>query len=129
MGISANQARLNTLTARKSDLQYRLTVLSNQTQILSTKQAEAVAKKVAAIQEYTINKLSEDNDTVSVSFEYSEEYADYEATMLELEAAENRLDLQRESIETQNSAVEQEEEEVKKLIESNAKESFGIFSK
>ena len=125
MGLSSNQARLNTLTVRKSDLEYRLMMLSQQTQILATKQAEAVTKKAAALESF-LNAETE-ND-VTVSFTNTAAYAEYETAMAQLEIADNKLEQQQKALETEYQAVTSEEEQVKKLVESNAKKSFGYFN-
>lgn len=127
MGLAANQARLNVLTCRKADLEYRLMILSNQQQRLSAETAEAVSQKAAALDAYLSNANGEAED-VKVGFESTAAYIDYEKAMNELEAAESRLDMQREAAETELSAVSSEEEEIEKLVQSNVKKSFGYFN-
>lgn len=125
MGLSSNQARLNVLTSRKADLEYRLTMITVNTQQLASKEAEAISKKAVQMEMYaTANK---DNDN-AVEFQYTQAYADYELSMNELEIAQNKLDQQQKMVETQLKAVTSEQEEVKKLVESNVKTSFKLFN-
>jgi hypothetical protein len=123
MGLSANQARLNVLTSRKADLELRLTSLANQAQLLASKQAQAVADKATALTSYINNSADQ-----TVSFENTQAYMEYETSMAELESADLRLTQQQKSVETQHQAVEAEEEQIQKLVETNVKKSFGYFN-
>jgi len=123
MGLSTNQARLNVLTSRKADLEYRLTMITAHTQQLANQQSEAIAKKAAQMEMYTATN----NDTAA-QFQYTQAYADYELAMNQLEIAQNKLDNQQKMVETQLKAVSNEQEQVKKLVESNVKSSFKLFN-
>lgn len=125
MGLASNQARLNVLTSRKADLEYRLIMITNQTQQLAANKAEAVAKKSAAVLNYVNAATNEDE---KVSFENTAAYMDYETSMAELEAADSRLTQQQKTVETELQAVQAEEEEIEKLVSSNIKKSFGYFN-
>ena len=122
MGLAANQARLNVLTARKSDLEYRLILISNQTQRLTAEKSSEINEKAKAL-----NTYMEGNDQ-KVSFTETVAFMNYEKAMNELEAAQNRLDVQQKSLETELKAVSSEQEEVSKLVESNTKKSFAYFN-
>lgn len=128
MGLASNQARLNVLTFRRADLEYRLMVISGQQQRLSVESAQAVANKAQAMEDYITEANNNDVEDVKVSFESTAAYMDYEKAMNELEAAESRLDSQREAAETELTAVSKEEEEIEKLVQSNIKKSFGYFN-
>lgn len=128
MGLASNQARLNVLTCRRADLEYRLMVLSGQQQRLAVESAQAIANKSQAMEQYIANNNNNDVNDVRVGFESTAAYIDYENAMNELEAAESRLDMQREAAETELSAVSKEEEEIEKLVQSNVKSSFGYFN-
>lgn len=121
MGLTANQARLNVLTSRKSDLEYRLILISNQTQRLAAEKSAEVSAKANALDKF----MGEDQ---TISFTETAAYMDYEKAMAEIEIAQNRLDMQQKSFETELKAVTSEEEEVNKLVESNVKKSFGYFN-
>ena len=125
MGLSSNQARLNVLTSRKADLEYRLTILTAHTQQLANKESEEISKKVAQMEMYSAANADNDN---AVQFQYTQAYANYELAMNELEVAQNKLDQQQKMIETQLKAVTNEQEQVKKLVESNVKSSFKLFN-
>ena len=125
MGLSSNQARLNVLTSRKADLEYRLTILTAHTQQIATQESEAISKKAAQMEMYT---AANENNDKAVQFQYTQAYADYELAMNQLEVAQNKLDQQQKLIETQLKAVTNEQEEVKKLVESNVKSSFKLFN-
>ena len=125
MGLAANQARLNVLTVRKADLEYRLIMLSNQTQILATRQAEAISKKAKALESF--NNSEKVND-LTVSFNNTPEYAEYENAMAQLEMAQTRLDNEQKALETEHQAVAAEHENVQKLVDNNVKKSFAYFN-
>ena len=127
MGLAANQARLNVLTAQKADLEYRLMMLTSQSQKLAAEKSEAISQKANAQERYTQLKAENAEDT-TVSFLETEAYADYEKAMAELEAADLKLTQQQKTVETQHQAVEAEQDEIKKLVESNIKKSFGYFN-
>lgn len=125
MGLSSNQARLNLLTSRKVDLEYRLTTITAQVQKLAMQESSLVSKKSAQMEVY--NQQNQNNDT-AVQFQYTQAYADYEAQMNLISVAQTKLDNQQKMIETQHQAVEAEQEQVKKLVESNVKTSFKLFN-
>ena len=123
MGLSSNQARLNVLTSRKADLEYRLTMITAHTQQIANQESEAISKKAAQMEMYS----AANTDKVA-SFQYTQAYADYEMAMNQLEIAQNKLDQQQKMVETQLKAVTNEQEQVKKLVESNVKTSFKHFN-
>ena len=123
MGLAANQARLNVLTARKSDLELRLTLIMNQTMKLATDRAQALEDKATAITDYVNNNNDED-----VKFEDTQEYIDYEKAMDIIEAADLRLTQQQQTVETELAAISAEKEEIEKLVDSNIEDSFGYFN-
>ena len=123
MGLSSNQARLNVLTSRKADLEYRLTMITAHTQQIANQESEAISKKAAQMEMY-----SAANTDKAASFQYTQAYADYEMATNQLEIAQNKLDQQQKMVETQLKAVTNEQEQVKKLVESNVKTSFKHFN-
>ena len=123
MGLAANQARLNVLTARKSDLELRLTLIVNQNLKLATEKGIAANLKATAINEYVNNNQDED-----VKFEDTQAFMDYEKMMDEIEAADLRLTQQQQTVETELSAISAEKEEIEKLVKSNIEDSFGYFN-
>ena len=123
MGLAANQARLNVLTARKSDLELRLTLIVNQNLKLATEKGIAANLKATAINEYVNNNQDED-----VKFEDTQAFMDYEKMMDEIEAADLRLTQQQQTVETELAAISAEKEEIEKLVDSNIEDSFGYFN-
>ena len=123
MGLASNQARLNVLTIRKADLEYRLTSIMMQNQRLATEMGELVAQKADKLTNYIANKTDD-----SVEFTETQDYADYETAMAQLEAAQARLDQEQETLDTQHQQIEAEEEQIQKLVDSNIKSSFGYFN-
>jgi len=121
MGLDANQGRLLVLTARRDDLELAMSTLTMRQQLLATKRAEAVAQKSAAMTAYY---QSQDQ---SVAFEHTAAYIEYETEMSQLEMADNQLDMQIKSMETEHQAVVAELEETRKLVDNNVKNTFGIF--
>lgn len=122
MGLATNQARLNILTIRKADLEYRLTSIMMQNQKLAVEQGEIVAQKADSLNEYLATKKDD-----SVSFTETAAYSDYETAMAELEQAQTRLDQEQEALDTQLQQISAEEEQIQKLVNSNIKSSFGYF--
>lgn len=123
MGLATNQARLNVLTLRKADLEYRLTSIMLQNQKLAIETGELVAQKANKLTDYINNKTDD-----SVAFTDTQDYADYETAMAQLEAAQTRLDQEQEALDTQLQQVSAEEEQIQKLVNSNIKSSFGYFN-
>ena len=128
MGLSANQARLNVLTARKADLEYRLMMLTNQSQQIAAKEADAVSKKAAALDMFNAQQQANGTVDTEVSFLNSASYVEYETAMAELEAADLKLTQQQKAVETEHQAVVAEEEQIQKLVDTNIKNSFGYFN-
>ena len=128
MGLSANRARLNVLTARKADLEYRLMMLTNQSQQIAAKEADAVSKKAAALDMFNAQQQANGTVDSEVSFLNSAAYVEYETAMAELEAADLKLTQQQKAVETEHQAVVAEEEQIQKLVDTNIKNSFGYFN-
>ena len=106
-------------------MEYRLTTITAQVQKLAMQESSLVSKKSAQMEVY--NQQNQNNDT-AVQFQYTQAYADYEAQMNLISVAQTKLDNQQKMIETQHQAVEAEQEQVKKLVESNVKTSFKLFN-
>lgn len=129
MGLAANQARLNVLTCKKADLEYRLTIIASHEQLIATQRTEETTKRSLALTTFIQNlKKTENENDEKVSFETTKEYMDYEQAMAEIDSADSRLTQLRKATETELHAVEAEEEEVEKLVSSNIKSSFGYFN-
>lgn len=119
MGVSANQSRLMTLTARLHDLELRAQ------QISASKMVTAMLSQSAAT-EYS-NSL---NSAMMASggFDSSKvQSANYNTTMTSLSNAEKLLDLELTQINTEHTAVKTEYDSVKSLISDNVDRSFNVF--
>ena len=127
MGIAASQARLNILTLVKADINYRLTMIAQRHQNLALQQAQLVSERAVQIQEYSARLSANECQDDVIPFQYSQAETDYEKQMAELEMASSALDQEQKSSETILQAVTAEEEEVKKLLENNTKQSFEYF--
>ena len=126
MGLASNQARLNVLTARKADLEYRLMTLTNQEQDLAVREANLVAEKSTAYQAF-VNEVANNDKDAAVDFKTTAAYIDYENAMAMLEVASNNLDMQKGKAETEYQAISAEEEEIGKLVDNNIKTSIKLF--
>lgn len=126
MGLASNQARLNILTLRKADLEYRLIMITNQAQNLAEEKSEEVAKKAQALETFN-NDIASGKIDKDVTFDQTAAYADYETAMAELDIADTKLTQEQKAVETEHAAVVAEKEEVEKLVGNNIKDSFGYF--
>ena len=125
MGLASNQARLNVLTARKADLEYRLMTLTNQEQDLAVREANLVAEKSTAYQAF-VNEVANNDKDAAVDFKTTAAYIDYENAMAMLEVASNNLDMQKGKAETEYQAISAEEEEIGKLVDNNIKDRKSV---
>ncbi len=130
MSISPNHARILSLTARQSDLQYRLTMLVSQNQKFSTEQADLLQQKSSIIQSYlTAQKTAGSEDqTVALDFATAALTADIDSQLAAVANAQNRLDLEQKRIETNHKAVTTEKESVQKVLDNSIKTEMNYFS-
>ncbi len=126
MALAPNQARLLTLTARKSDLEYKLTLLVNQTQRLAQENSEILNERAQAVNDYVSMLSSGSAEDLASALSTGTEAitADFDAQLAELTVAQNRLDLQQKQLETQEKAVSSEMESVQKIVDSSIKNEF-----
>lgn len=130
MAFNSNNARLLVLTARKSDVEYRLTMMVNRTQQLAQANAELLNEKYEMVQStITEEMLSGEADLPStMSPLTTAQMASIDVQMAELTAAQNRLDLEQKKLETQHKAITAEEESVQKQTDNSIKNEFGYFN-
>ena len=122
MGVSANQSRLMTLTARMHDLELRAQQISNQKVIMSLK-SEAIALEYSdAMNRATNTSTGEVNEGVLNAAQRS-----YEAASATLSKDEKLLDLELSKINTEHNAASTEYDSVKSLISDNVEKSFSLF--
>ena len=122
MGVSANQSRLMTLTARMHDLELRAQQISNEKVIMSLK-SEAIAL------EYS-NSMNDATSTSDGSVNESMLNAaqrKYEQAAASISKDEKLLDLELSQINTEHQAATTEYDSVKSLISDNVDKSFSLF--
>lgn len=127
MSVSPNHARLLTLTARQSDLEYKLTMLMARMQQMSQQEASLTQQKYDALANYLTDNLSKDTTSV-VKIGQSEYTTQFDAQLAALKSAQQRLDLQKGQFETQQKAVVAEKESVQKLVDGSVKREFEGFN-
>ena len=122
MGVSANQARMMTLTARMHDLELRAQQISNEKVVMSLK-SEAYATQYSDAMN---NATSSSDGSVNESMLKAAQ-AEYDKNTSEISRAEKLLDLELSQINTEHSAVTTEYDSVKSLISDNTDRSFSLF--
>ena len=121
MGVSANQARMMTLTARMHDLELRAQQISNEKVVMSL-QSEAYATQYSD----AMNAATSDDGSVNTSMLKTAQ-ATYDKQTAEISRQEKMLDLELSQINTEHSAVTTEYDSVKSLISDNTDRSFSLF--
>ena len=122
MGISANQARLMTLTARQHDLELRAQ------QISATKMTLSLQSQQWAT-EYSneLNKATAGNNGGFDQGAIETAKAKYDEKTTAISAQEKLLDMELTQINTEHSAVKTEYDSIKSLIGDNVDKSFNVF--
>ena len=137
MGLAASQARLLTLTARKSDLEYtgqnlserRMQIASQIQELYQQKQqpnncqfsfddVKRFLKKTGKVIYEFIKLLAKHNDPPK----------DIDTKIKELEAEDKKLELNLKTVDIQHNAVQTEFDGVKKVIDKNIETGFKTFS-
>ncbi len=129
MAIVPNSARLLVLTARKSDLEYRITMMMNQTQRLAQENAEVLEEKYNAVQNYISSQMTTGEADVPPTINMVDAVGieDFEVQLAQIANAQNRLDIEQKKLETNHKAVSAEEEKVQKLVDNSIKNEIGYF--
>ena len=125
--VAVAQARFLTLTARASDLQLRIMIISNREQLLAYKTEAIMAGYLKDIQEKYAQLTADSSSASILAFNDLEFQAQYEYAMAKINTLQKQMELEKQNLETQNKAVTTEMESVKKLIENNIKNSFKTF--
>ena len=129
MGISANQARLMTLTARQHDLELRAQqisatkmTLSLQSQQWATAYSNALTHAITKSDktDQNGNKIFDQDTITNAKAKYAEETT-------KISAQEKLLDMELTQINTEHSAVKTEYDSIKSLIGDNVDKSFNVF--
>lgn len=128
MAVASNHARLLSLTARKSDLEYNMMMLSSQIMVLSSQSSELESEKSNEISQMIAQMTSETNGDSSVELNITklnnEISAKFDTQISMLEKAQESLDLKMKQYETQHQAVSQEQQDLEKTLDTNIKIDF-----
>lgn len=127
MSIAPNNARLLVLTSRKSDLEYRLTMMMSTTQQLAQESADVTAQKSAAIQQYITSVTNSQDSAPVLNPGYSAQVSDLDAQLAQIAVAQKKLDIEQKKIETNLNAVNTEEDQVQKTLDNSIKNEIGYF--
>ena len=122
MGVSANQARMMTLTARMHDLELRAQQISNEKVVMSL-QSEAYALQYSN----AMNAATSSSDGSVNESMLKAAQATYDQQTASISKEEKLLDLELSQINTEHSAVTTEYDSVKSLISDNTDRSFSLF--
>ena len=122
MGISANQARLMTLTARQHDLELRAQQISATKMTLSLQSQKWATEYSNALNSATSGQSGNFNQE-----KINAAKATYDEKPASISSQEKLLDLELTQINTEHSAVKTEYDAVKSLISDNVDKSFNVF--
>ena len=122
MGVSANQSRMMTLTARMHDLELRAQQISNEKVVMSLKSEAYALQYSNAMNDATSSSDGSVNESMLRAAQ-----AEYDKNTSEISRAEKLLDLELSQINTEHSAVTTEYDSVKSLISDNTEKSFSLF--
>ena len=120
MGIASPGLRLLSITAYKSNLEYRITTLSQRRQRLSF-QAGQMASSMG-------NMYMNSTQGNSRSYGMASRMAASEQQQKMINEMDKRLELEQKNLETQHKAVTAEYESVQKLLDNNIKREFKLFA-
>ena len=124
MGISANQARLMTLTARQHDLELRAQSISA-TKMVTTMRSQSAATAYAdALNAYSIAKAAGEADAES---KLATAKGTYDTEIAKLSSEEKLLDMELTQINTEHNAIKTEYDAIKSLVKDNTEKSFNVF--
>ena len=122
MGVSANQARLMTLTARQHDLELRAQQISATKMTLSLQSQKWATEYSTALNSATSGQSGNfDQNAIDNA------KAAYDANTASISSQEKLLDLELTQINTEHSAVKTEYDAIKSLIGDNVEKSFNVF--
>ena len=122
MGVSANQSRMMTLTARMHDLELRAQQISNEKVVMSLKSEAFALQYSNAMNDATSSSDGSVNESMLRAAQ-----TEYDQNTAALSKDEKLLDLELSQINTEHSAVTTEYDSVKSLISDNTEKSFSLF--
>jgi len=148
MGLAASQGRLLLLTARKSDVEFKVQVINQRRTTLAIQAQQLVSTYINAMYQTdntSILNATNINDASTVQavgalpgFVYTDPSVAtvnqsaiatgvYEQEMALVQALDKELELREKSLDTQHKEVETELDAVKKVIDKNIESSFKIL--
>ena len=139
MGISANQARLMTLTARQHDLELRAQQISATKMTISLESQQYATAYSQALNDYSLLKNGDEESITYNGKTYKQgttldaddllaaAKADYDTATTNLSTKEKMWDMELTQVNTEHSAVKTEYDGIKSLISDNVDKSFNVF--
>lgn len=136
MGLAASQARLLSLTARKSDLEYtgqhiserRIQIASQIQDLYQQKQQPNNCQiNLDDVKKFFIKAGKVIYEFIKMLAKKEDPPKDIDAKIKELETEDRKLELNLKTIDTQHNAVQTEYDGVKKVIDKNIETSFKTF--
>ena len=130
MSVVLNHARKLFITQQKSELNYRLMVISSRMQRTAAQVSDLTQKK-ASITKAELSKLVEEgatNLTIENVMNIASMTSDIDTELTLLEIKDDEMDAEMKMIDTQLQALNAEEEEIDKAINNSIKKEFGTFS-
>lgn len=134
MGISANQARLMTLTARQHDLELRAQQISATKMTISLESQQYATAYSQALNDYSLLKNGDKKSITYNGKTYTDAddllkvaKGDYDTATTSLSTKEKMWDMELTQVNTEHSAVKTEYDGIKSLIGDNVEKSFNVF--
>ena len=150
MGLAASQGRLLLLTARKSDIEFKIQTINQRRTTLAQQSSQLIRQYANAM--YQTDNTSILNQTTTTNpdgtttitqnpvgalpgFIFSNPpvqqtpiaTGDYETQMALVQSLDKELELRTRDLDTQHKEVETEYDAVKKVIDKNIEMSFKVF--
>ena len=130
MSYVINQSRKLLITQLKSELNYRLMMISARMQLTGMKSAD-ITKQKAEIQNAQMEKLvanGAENITLQDVKNVASMTSDLDVQLELLSIQDENLEAEMRMIETELNTLNAEDEQLDKAIDSSVKKEFGIFS-
>ena len=130
MSYVINQSRKLLITQLKSELNYRLMMISARMQLTGMKSAD-ITKQKAEIQNAQMEKLvanGAENITLQDVQNVAAMTSDLDVQLELLSIQDENMEAEMRMIETELNTLNAEDEQLDKAIDSSVKKEFGIFS-
>lgn len=129
MSVVLNNARKQFITIQKSELNYRLMLISKRMQRTAADVQRLTQEKASITNEQIKNMISEGTENISLEnvMEISYMTSDIDAELSLLELRDEDMDAEMKMIETELKALNAEEDELDKTLNNSIKKEFGTF--